>query len=549
MRIDRLVPDIERGERLVDRLFDAQQGTIDGRIVSGRNGAPAHLVGGRRRPESADIVLQTGDQRRVGAGAGQVCGHDLRGQFSGAGLDVVGQQPTLRGVGEPEHHLGDLGHVGPVDLPREHVLRVIGAVVGVGRRSAEGDGRHTRGLERPAVGPGALSGAHTGTERQQAGGVGDHPVGERRQIGRGRQRERGLVGEVVAVQEETDLARPTGMAVSDRIPGADAPVVVGVGVAELLAGVEHEAHGVVRPVVALHHRLGDGEVVGHARRIVGAGVEVGVVMGRQQHERAVLDRARQIAEDVVAGAAPGGHAHLLDQLHGGHGTGAVGVQPGLEPVAVLPGDVHEGVIAELPAAVERAEGVGSEGVIRVAVRAVGHDHADSAARGRFGGGVVGPEGIEVGIYQDELALHADAGGREGVVVGRHAVVDVDDGGRQAVRRRGRHARKGRGDQRAAAHPDARRLEAEDIDGDRLESYVAQPDVTHLLSQVQGPGGVGRGPRQTEAELRIGARHGRKVAVDCLWVAMCEDLPKGRVERGRGRRQRGRGQQQQDQQAQ
>ena len=66
---------------------------------------------------------------------------------------------------------------------------------------------------------------------------------------------------------------------------------------------------------AHHHRLGDGEVDGHAGRVVGGGLEVGVMVGVEEHERAVLDRPRHVAEDVVAEAALAGEAHLLDELH------------------------------------------------------------------------------------------------------------------------------------------------------------------------------------------------------------------------------------------
>ncbi len=439
-------------------------------------------------------------------------------QVVGAADEVVRQ---LTAVGEPVEAQEQLAHVGgevPVDL----VVGLVGAVVHlavVGTAGGDLEAGDAAGHEAPAVLPRALRRLDLVAVRDQVGVVRADLVEPRHELRRSVDVDgRALCRHELDAVHGGDPAHPVRVALGDEVPGADAPVVPAVRVAELLGGVEDEHDRAVRPVVAHLHRLGGGERGDHGAGVVEAGAEVGVVMRVPDDHLAVLLLAGQRGDDVVALAALVGHGHVDVALEGGHGL--AGLDLTLEPVAVLLAHVDERDEAHVVLAVVGAQGVRSDRIPRVGwvvhVGAVGEvageDDGAGAVLGSLGALEVEPEVVHRAVDDDDLAGDVHA-----LVVGCRAVAEVDHFGGDAVFVGAGYAAELGADQGPAADGDAGAAHGPFVDGDGLEAYVPVARRAQLGREVASRLVVRPGATEAKAERR--GAEAVQVRLHVLWIAL------------------------------
>src|SRR5665647_455483 len=447
-------------------------GDVEGRLLEGVDRAvqPVH-AGEVRVNESVDAEEPCVDRRIVGGGDGVRVG----GVVCGRRLEM------LLGGGE-----------GPLVVPAP---------------GAADDCRHRRVPGEREIGAGGQRVVERGRDLR----AGQHP-----QVAL-------LVAEELAVEVRGDLAGPLRMTLRDRVPGADAPVVVRLGVPVLFAGGAEEEDRAFGMIAAHLHGLGGEKLVDDRGGVVETTLEPGVVVGAVQDHLARVASPADPTEHVVALAAGVGEAQADVVLDGGRHGSCLEVV--LEAVAGGPGDVDHRRRREFRLGVEGAEGGGNVVITRhVGVVAVREDDGLGAAQPGLHGRIAHPPHGALEVDQHDLA--ADVAG--GLEFRGGAAVDVDDRGGDAGRGCAYHsAEAGRSvhgalDQgRAARQRHAGTLEVPLVDGHALEVHVRQTDGLHDAGDVPGLGVVGGRPGGAEAEGRAVESH--ELLLDGLRPALFDQL--------------------------
>ncbi len=290
---------------------------------------------------------------------------------------------------------------------------------------------------------------------------------------------------------------PFGALVSDRIPTADQPLVVRIGVAVLLVGAGQEEQGSARPESRVADRLGDPKHRRNRSCVVGRAVEPGVVVTREDDHLVGPVRAGDGPQDVVPDPAVVGPGELDigRQRHRRRPRG----DPRDQVVRGVPGDEDERNPVVVIRPVEAQQTVVTPVVEGSCCRCTRvEDHGQGALERRLVTVAVHPVVAERPVDEHDLP-----GGVHALVVAGLTQAQVEHLRRDPARRGTGHSTpRARGVRRATVDRDRCTVEDPAVDRDRKLGHMAQADRPHLVRDPVDRAQAGRRATGTPTVGRV-----------------------------------------------